>query len=134
MVNVICFQKLPFGVASSIASSTFGPYVGGCRTSSDCPAVVALSLFDLRTLGTVGANLHLSTPAKVLERLSTTGRYSSMDTGKVAGSSRLASATAFGILKSYSITKSAFKYRLNNDIQYNHFRHSMTTILTRKIK
>ena len=52
----------------------------------------ALSLFDLLTLGTVGANVNLSTPPKVLERLSTTGRSSSMDIGKVVGSARLASA------------------------------------------
>jgi hypothetical protein len=73
-------------------SRRFSSCISGCRISSDCPAVVALSLFDLLTLGTVGAILHLSTPPKVLERLSTTGRSSSMDIGKVAGSARLASA------------------------------------------
>jgi hypothetical protein len=60
---------------------------------SDCPSVIVLLLLALRTLGTVGANFHLSTPPKVLARLCTVGTSSSMDVVTDAGSSGLESAT-----------------------------------------
>jgi len=60
---------------------------------SDSPSVIVLLLLALRTLGTVGANFHLSTPPKVLVRLCTVGTSSSLGVVIDAGSSGLESAT-----------------------------------------